>query len=149
MSNSIKNLIQQSKNEPSLQNEMNATESDNTAPLKSNRSNSVSSVIRKKSSGDNNSSPTHRGSPGSSPKSTTLYKLHENETKNSLNDIYVSPSGEIRSAAKRASIKIQQQNMQFAELLQNSNGNPPPVPTSPLPPAHSEGDLNEVNPNGI
>lgn len=151
-SNSIKNLIQQNKNEQLLQNAMNSSESDTA--IKTNRSASVSS-IRKKSSSDN-SSPNHRNSPSSSPKSTTLYRLHENETKNSLNDIYVSPSGEIRNAAKRASIKIQQQQqnvllqqMQYAELLQNSNSNPPPVPTSPLPSAQSEDNLNEVNPNDI
>lgn len=149
MSNSIKNLIQQSKNEPQLQNATNG--SDMATPVehgnvKTSRSGSVS-VGRKKSS--DNSSPSHRNnaSPTASPKSG-LYKFHENEGKNSFNEIYVSPSGEIRNAAKRASIKIQQQQqnvllqqLHYAELLENTSSVPPPIPTSPLPSANSENEL--------
>lgn len=62
-SNSIKNLIQQSKNEPSLQNALNTQEA--TAEKGSNRSASISST-RKKSEA---SSPSQKMSPASSPKS--------------------------------------------------------------------------------
>jgi len=140
-SNTIKNLIQLGKNEPSFQTALNAQGESNKdlGNFKQNRSASVSSS-RKKSDA---SSPNNRVSPTSSPKSG-LYRLHSNE-KNSLNDIYVSPSGEIRNAAKRASIKILQQQhvqMQYAELIANS-GAPPPVPTSPLPPSKSEKNIFE------
>lgn len=149
-SNSIKNLIQQSKNEPSLQNALNAQEA--TAEKASYRSASISST-RKKSEA---SSPSQKMSPASSPKSG-LYKLHENETNNSLNEIYVSPSGEIRSAAKRASFKIQQQQqivlmqqLHYAELLEKASDIPPPVPTSPLPSSQSENQLSgTVKPEDI
>lgn len=153
VSNSIKNLIQQSKNEPSqLQNAASdiaqggvSVEQGN---IKTSRSGSVS-ASRKKSTGETNSSPSHHrtASPSASPKSG-LYKFHENEGKNSFNEIYVSPSGEIRNAAKRASIKIQQQQqnvllqqLHYAELLENASPIPPPVPTSPLPSAQSENEL--------
>lgn len=153
MSNSIKNLIQQSKNEPNqLQNATSGSENV-AAPVehgnvKTSRSGSLS-VSRKKSS-DTTSSPSHRNantSPSASPKSG-LYKFHENEGKSSFNEIYVSPSGEIRNAAKRASIKIQQQQqnvllqqLHYAELLENTSSIPPPVPTSPLPSTNSENEL--------
>ena len=152
MSNTIKNLIQQSKNEPAIQNALNSYEAtgETNGNVKSNRSGSMP-LNRKKSS--EASSPSHRQSPSSSPKSAGLYKLNEAEAKTSLSDIYISPSGEMRNAAKRASIKIQQQQqqnvlMQYADLLENSK-EPPPIPTSPLPSLMSEQniDLNVGNLN--
>jgi hypothetical protein len=154
MSNSIKNLIQHSKNEPSLSNASTTisedsgttTEAVNSEKIKSVRSGSISSSKKK----NETSSPSHRASPSSSPKQNSLYKLAESETKTSLNDIYISPSGEIRNAAKRASIKIQQQQQQqkqFTDLMVDSP--PPPVPTSPLPSLQSENDIaNKLNLNG-
>ena len=159
MSNSIKNLIQQSKNDPQLQ----ANGNDGVAAggelgqnIKTTRSGSVSAerkaaiVLGRKKSSDN--SPNHRAtSPSASPKSG-LYKFHESEGKNSFNEIYVSPSGEIRNAAKRASIKIQQQQqnillqqLSYADLLESASQVPPPIPTSPLPAAQSEDDLDKFS----
>jgi hypothetical protein len=152
MSNTIKSLIQQNKNELNIPSSLSKSESNNeplVSTSKSNRSGSVSSN-RKKSE---TSSPTHRISPSSSPKASTgLYKLSENETKTSLNEIYISPSGEIRNAAKRASIKLQQnvllQQKQYIELLQNNNETPPAVPTSPLPESSIDSMIDQVNLNG-
>lgn len=146
-SNSIKNLIQLSKNEPSLQTALNAQGESNKELNNNNKQNRSASVSSSRKKSDA-SSPNNRVSPTSSPKSG-LYRLHSNE-KHSLNDIYVSPSGEIRNAAKRASIKILQQQhvqMQYAELIANS-GVPPPVPTSPLPPSKSEKNILDLNVNG-
>jgi len=148
-SNSIKNLIQQSKTEPSFQNALKAHDSS----LEKDISRSSSFLNRKKSS--DTPSQSNRVSPTSSPKSS-LYKLHENETTSNFREIYVSPSGEIRNAAKRASIKIQQQQqnvllqqLQYAEILEKTGDVPPPVPTTPLPLSQSEGHLNVIKTNGI
>jgi hypothetical protein len=150
-SNSIKNLIQQSKTEPSFQNALKAHDSS----LEKNPVSRSSSISLNRKKSNDNPSPSNRVSPTSSPKSS-LYKLHENETKNNLSEIYVSPSGEIRNAAKRASIKIQQQQqnvllqqLQYAELLEKTGDVPPPVPTSPLPASQSESHLEPVKVDGI
>ena len=172
--NSIKNLIQQNKNEPSIQNalsnsnQMNTNNNNNNNSkgnpvLKSNRSGSIISN-KKKANQDSPSLVTHStssnpissqisglkktdsildsnstNSSSSSPQSYTHNFMKTNDlVKQSVNDVYVSPSAEVRTAVKQATNKMQKQQT-FESLSQSDNLQaPPPLPTSSIPLSESE-----------
>ncbi len=73
------------------------------------------------------------------------------DIQSSLNEVYISPTSEIRKEAKRASIKIQEkqkQELQFA-LESVLDQSPPPVPINPPPPSSSSvNSFNKAN-NGF
>ena len=73
------------------------------------------------------------------------------EIQSNLNEVYISPTSEIRKEAKRASIKIQEkqkQELQFA-LESVLDQSPPPVPINPPPPSSSSvNSFNKAN-NGF
>jgi hypothetical protein len=171
MCNSIKNLIQQNKSEPSLQNALNSNQTNSKANpiLKTNRSGSIISAKNKKNTNqdtisltanlpmtqpvssqisnlkkaDSNLDSNSTNSTSSSPQSNTHNFLKSNDlVKPCNNDIYVSPSAETRTAVKLAANKMQKQQT-CGSLSQSENiVLAPPLPTSPLPCADSENEIN-------
>ena len=174
MCNSIKNLIQQNKIEPSIQNALNSnqTNSKGNPILKTNRSGSIISAKNKKNTNqdtisltanlsmtqpvssqisnlkkaDSNVDSNSTNSTSSSPQSNTHNFLKSNDlVKPCTNDIYISPSAEIRTAVKLAANKMQKQPTCGSLNSQSENiVLPPPLPTSPLPCADSENEINFV-----
>ena len=73
-------------------------------------------------------------SASSSPQSAHYY---ESKQPGALHDVYISPSAEVRSAARRASLKLQQQSVLLLQQQMDSvNINiemQPPLPMSPPP----------------
>ena len=152
MCNSIKNLIQQNKSEPSVQNALlNSTSNGTNVNPKANRSASIISskkkILESVAGTSASSSPVaahlanmkktdsiiDSNSNGSqSPQSGTHYFMKSSDKQHSvnINDVYVSPSAEVRSAVRLASIKVQKQ--QFFETVSIENL-PPPLPNSPPP----------------
>ena len=166
--NSIKNII---KIEPSFENNLrhNNNNANNT-----NSSNINSSSNNNNTSSNNNTSgvlpaslPSKLSSSLSfsrkksvdplasskvdSPLSDIVF-ANANEVKSNLNEVYISPTSEIRKEAKRASVKIQQQQqLQSAEYLQQERQKqqseveqtlinakePPPPPKNPPPSSQS------------
>jgi hypothetical protein len=156
MSNSIKNMIQQSKIEPSLQSALsnadlhniemkrrasvtsftsnfsaaaNRKKSSETAgsPATSNyRSSLINAAVAAVSSSNAPSSAVDSGSSTPGSPSTvarhphgvvTPTTAHASSQSTNLNEVKISPSGEIREEARRASVKLQQQQIQQLQSM--------------------------------
>jgi hypothetical protein len=162
MCNSIKNLIQQNKSEPSIQNALSKSNQTNITAnskgnpvLKTNRSGSIISN-KKKNIQDSPSLVTHSSSSNPiSSQVSNLKKADSNLDSNSANSSSSSPqsythnflkssdlaspvTAEVKTENKLVTNKMQKQ--QTLESLSQCNNFqlPPPIPTSPLPLSESE-----------
>lgn len=163
MCNSIKNLIQQNKSEPSIQNALSKSNQTNVTAnskgnpvLKTNRSGSIISN-KKKTTQDSPSQVTHSSSSNPiSSQVSNLKKADSNLESNSTNsgssspqsythnflksnDLVLPVAAEVKTETKLVATNKMQKQQTLESLSQCNNFQlPPPIPTSPLPLSESE-----------